>query len=189
VPNGLLVVRRNGKVVVSGNSGIKGVGDAGSVEADTWEDYGNGRVNIRDKFAAYSTPQKGMAAFMQFLQDNSRYHPALARYQQTGNAEQLFDDILAAGYATDKNWTANVRSIRDTQVRPVVRGQTADARQSSMNAGAGSPQPAPADAGPGGAPPAAGAGLHPTVAQKWRQQFGSDPTPEELAQLQMLGLA
>lgn len=143
-------------------SGIKGTGDAGSVEADTWEDYGNGPVNIRDRFAAYSTPQSGMAAFMDFLRNNPRYHGALARYQETGNADALFDDILAAGYATDKQWANKVRSIRDSQVAPVVRRQVADPRQSSLNAGGGSgPQPSAPPAGP--AAPPSGAGLPETA--------------------------
>lgn len=165
-------------------SGIKGEGDAGSVEADTWEDYGNGPVNIRDRFAAYSTPQAGMAAFMDFLRNNSRYHGALARYQETGNADALFDDILAAGYATDKQWANKVRAIRDSQVAPIVRGQTADPRQSSMNA-VGAASSSPLATGPAAGPPAgSGAGsLPPQVAQKWRQQFGRDATPDEVAEL------
>ena len=153
VPNGLLVVRRNGKAVVSGNSGIKGVGSAGSFEADTWEDYGNGRVNIRDKFAAYRTPQEGFQAFMGFLRENKRYAPALQRYEQTRDADQLFRDIHAAGYATDPIWTDKVQNIRANQVAPYVpRPQTADARQ-SLNAGSGSVPSESAPAAAGGPPP------------------------------------
>lgn len=132
-------------------SGIKGEGDAGSFEADTWEDYGNGRVNIRDRFAAYSTPQVGFRAFMQFLHDNERYAPALQRYQQTGDASQLFRDIRAAGYATDPIWAEKVESIRETQVAPIVRGQSSqDMQRVSLNAGASPPPAAPSPAAPAG---------------------------------------
>ena len=169
-------------------SGIKGEGDAGSVEADTWEDYGNGPVNIRDRFAVYSTPQAGMAAFMDFLRNNSRYHGALARYQQTGNADALFDDILAAGYATDKQWANKVRSIRDTQVAPIVRQQqAADPRQSSMSPNAAAPSPVAASPSPaasaGPASSGGGAGLPPSVVAGWRQMYGRDPDPQEAQEL------
>lgn len=143
-------------------SGIKGEGDAGSFEADTWEDYGNGRVNIRDRFAAYSTPQVGFRAFMQFLHDNSRYAPALARYQQTGDASQLFRDIRAAGYATDPLWADKVENIRANQVAPIVRGQAdQDMQRLSLNAAPAAapgrtapPAPAGVSSAPAGAPPA-----------------------------------
>ena len=148
-------------------SGIKGEGDAGSFEADTWEDYGNGRVNIRDRFAAYSTPQVGFRAFMQFLHDNSRYAPALARYQQTGDASQLFRDIRAAGYATDPLWADKVENIRANQVAPIVRGQAdQDMQRLSLNA-------APA-AAPGRTAPPAPAGVASTPA-------GAPPAPWETA--------
>lgn len=137
--------------------GLKGTGPAGSVEADTWEDYGNGRTNIRDKFKAFNTPQEGFRGFFDFLQENPRYHDALARYQQTGDATRLFQDVNAAGYATNKTWWQDVKSIRDNQVAPVIRQVAGDPRQ-SLNAGAGSPPAAPAAAGPGGVPPAAGVG-------------------------------
>lgn len=103
-------------------SGLKGEGDAGSVEADTWEEVGGQRVSTRARFAAYSTPQAGMAAFMARLRTNPVYADALARYQQSGDASQLFRDINTAGYATDSNWAATIENIRAGQVAPVVRG-------------------------------------------------------------------
>lgn len=174
-------IGKGGDIIGWNVSGIKGAGDAGSFEADTWEQVNGQRVNIRDKFAAYSSPQVGFGAFMKFLQDNPRYHVALAEYQRTGNAEKLFDDVNAAGYATDPIWSQKLRSIRDTQVAPVVRGGQP---QSSMNAGSATSPAQPASpSGAAGAPPASSAALPPTVAQKWEAQFGRPPTPEEAQEL------
>lgn len=178
-------IGKGGQIIGWNVSGIKGTGDAGSFEADTWEDYGNGRVDIRDRFAAYSGPEAGFGAFMKFLQDNPRYHRALAEYRQTGNAEKLFDDVNAAGYATDPIWSQKLRSIRDTQVAPIVRQQqAADPRQSSMSQNAAAAPVAassPPVAGP--AAPPSGAGLPPSVRERWVAQFGREPTPEESAEL------
>jgi flagellum-specific peptidoglycan hydrolase FlgJ len=103
--------------------GIKGEGPAGSREAATWEAGPNGeRVNTTARFAAYNTPVEGMGGFFDFLKNNSRYAPALARYQQTGDASQLFRDVNAAGYATDQSWADKVANIRATQVAPITAG-------------------------------------------------------------------
>ena len=156
-------VGKGGGFIGNNFSGIKGEGSAGSFEADTWEDYGNGRVNIRDRFAAYHTPQEGFRAFMAFLHNNERYAPALARYQQTGDASQLFRDIRAAGYATDPIWADKIENIRETQVAPIVRGQSSqDMQRLSLNAAqplapggsAAPPAPAGVSSAPAGAPPA-----------------------------------
>jgi TP901 family phage tail tape measure protein len=100
--------------------GIKGEGPGGSELVDTWEDYGNGPVHIKDRFAVFRSITEGMGGFMWFLQNNSRYNPALAAFSQTGNATQLYRDILTAGYATDKSWVDKVISIRNGQVKPVA---------------------------------------------------------------------
>jgi flagellum-specific peptidoglycan hydrolase FlgJ len=102
--------------------GIKGKGDAGSVTADTHEIVNGQRVDMPDAFAAYSSPAAGFRAFFDFLQNNSRYAGALQRYQQTGDASQLFRDVNAAGYATDTEWASKVENIRRNQVAPITRG-------------------------------------------------------------------
>ncbi len=150
--------------------GIKGKGTAGSARAATHEIINGQRVDIDDDFAAYNTPQEGMRGFFDFLENNSRYHPALARYRQTGNASQLFRDVNAAGYATDAGWAGKVENIRNNQVAPLVRGQ----RQSSA-----APQPEQQPS----------AGLPPRVAQQFKTVTGMDASPEDIEQLRGLGLA
>lgn len=150
----------NGSDAFIGNnfSGIKGKGPTGkSFTARTWEMENGQRVPQDAEFAAFDTPEEGMAAFMNFLRDNSRYAPALQRYQQTGDARQLFQDINAAGYATNPNWWSDVDSIRANDVTPNVRGSVADARQ-SLNAGADAPTASAAPQATASAVPPAGSG-------------------------------
>ena len=107
--------------------GIKGSNPrtgANTGPVNTWEDYGNGRQNIQDTFRAYDSPAESYADFGQFLKDNSRYQPALQRFQQTGDAQQLVRDIHAAGYATDPDWSSKIISIANG-IAPVARGSAA----------------------------------------------------------------
>lgn len=132
--------------------GIKGTGDAGSENAATWEQTASGPVNINDNFAAYSTPVVGSRAFFDFLQNNSRYAGALQKYNQTGDAVQLFRDVNAAGYATDPDWAGKVQNIRDNQVAPLVRDTAPNAA-----AGLAPVAAAPPSAAAGSPPPPAAA--------------------------------
>lgn len=111
--------------------GLKGKGPAGSVTSGTWEQTPQGPVHITDEFAAYNTPVEGFGAFFDFLQQNPRYAPALAAYQKTGDAQQLFADVNAAGYATDPQWASKVASIRANQVAPVTQALQTGAAQTS----------------------------------------------------------
>jgi hypothetical protein len=141
-------VGKGGGFIGNNFFGIKGKGPAGSVNAGTWEQTPSGPVQIRDDFAAYNTPVEGFRGFFDFLQNNSRYAPALAAFRRTGDASKLFADVNAAGYATDPQWAAKVASIRDNQVAPVTRGLSA-----APPAPAPVPAAPPAPAATGGRPP------------------------------------
>lgn len=114
-------VGKGGGFIGNNFSGIKGTGSAGSFTSNTWEQVNGQRVPQKATFAAFNTPQEGFKAFMNFLENNSRYAGALARYRATGDSDALFTDINTAGYATDPNWANTVRNIRDRQVRPLLR--------------------------------------------------------------------
>lgn len=100
--------------------GIKGEGPAGKELVDTWEWVNGQRVYIKDWFAKFSNPVEGMGGFMWFLKKNPRYSTALANFERTGDAIQLFKDVNAAGYATNPTWWKFVSDIREGQVRPVT---------------------------------------------------------------------
>ena len=157
-------VGKGGGFIGNNFYGIKGHGPAGSFNAATWEQENGQRVNQNADFAAYNTPVEGFRGFFDFLQNNSRYAPALERYRQTGDAEQLFRDVNAAGYATNPTWWSDVKSIRDNQVAPVVRRQQQ----------------------PSAAPQAS---MHPKVQSAFEAANGRPPTASELEELRSMGLA
>ena len=138
VPNGLLIVRRNGKVVISGNSDPQAIG---SGNYGTWESEGGQRVNQNADFAAYPSVQAGFEAIPRFIQTNMPQ--AWARYQQTHDAAGLIRDINAAGYATNPTWFSDIESIVGGNVAP------------SLTAG---PSPADSPSSPPAAPPNAAGG-------------------------------
>jgi hypothetical protein len=154
--------------------GIKGKGDAGSVSAATHEIVNGARQNISDAFAAYSSPTAGFAAFFDFLKTNSRYGPAMQRFQQSGDAAQLFRDVNAAGYATDPQWAQKVENIRAGQVAPVTKDL----------------QAAPTPGEPGGAPTTRGSVWEPgsSAAPKFGTYTAESLTPNQFTEGQAQGL-
>jgi flagellum-specific peptidoglycan hydrolase FlgJ len=84
VPNGLVVVRRNGKVVVSGNSitavpgrpNQAGVGQGG-------------------RFAHYNSPQDSLNDFVDLISTNPRYAEAWAN---RGDPQKFFQGLVKGGY-------------------------------------------------------------------------------------------
>lgn len=94
--------------------GIKGSNPrtgANTGPVSTWENYGNGRVNIQDTFRAYGSPAESYADFAQFLKDNPRYQGALQILQRTGDPAAFIKAVHQAGYATDPAWSDKILSI------------------------------------------------------------------------------
>jgi TP901 family phage tail tape measure protein len=133
-------VGKGGGFIGNNFFGIKGQGPAGSVTAQTWEMVNGRPVSQAAEFAAHNDPVQGFGGFMDFLQRNPRYAPALAAYQKSGNAQQLFQDINAAGYATDPAWAGKVANIASNQVAPHVPA-------SGANPVSGLPDPNPPSGG------------------------------------------
>jgi TP901 family phage tail tape measure protein len=71
-------------------------------------------------FKQYPSLSAGLHGFMDFLQQNPRYAAALARYQQTGDVDQLTADANAAGYSETPDWQDRIRRIRQTTVEPIT---------------------------------------------------------------------
>jgi flagellum-specific peptidoglycan hydrolase FlgJ len=72
-------------------------------------------------FKKYPSLSAGLHGFMDFLQENPRYAAALARYQQTGDVDQLTRDANAAGYSETPTWQDNIKNIRQTTVEPLTQ--------------------------------------------------------------------
>ncbi|MCC6191372.1 MAG: glucosaminidase domain-containing protein [Anaerolineales bacterium] len=90
----------------------------------TWEDYGQGRVNIQDTFRAYDSPAESYEDFGNFLWDNARYANALKVLKETGDGAAFLREVHRAGYATDPLWSDKVLRIAN-DVRNVVNGPNA----------------------------------------------------------------
>src|SRR5256885_1777828 len=60
---------------VHGNNlfGIKGTGLAGSFSSQTWEDYGEGAMTIKNTFHTYHSPTKSLLDFAKLIMTSPRY--------------------------------------------------------------------------------------------------------------------
>lgn len=101
---------------MAGSNNFHGIqaqpGEAGAVPYKDWRPDGAGGQQFYDAAQrSFADPLAGFHGFASFLRDNPRYGPALERYKQTGDAEQLTRDIHAAGYAEDPEWSNKVTSI------------------------------------------------------------------------------
>ena len=91
--------------------GIKGTGTRGSQNLATWEAGPNGeRININDSFRAYNNDNDAYADFHN-LTSQGRYAPAWQAYQQHHDPLRFLNDIVQAGYATDKQWATKIGQI------------------------------------------------------------------------------
>jgi len=98
--------------------GIKGQGPAGSINAGTWEDYGQGPVQIRDAFRAYDNLTQSFQDFADLVMNAPRY--AAAKGQQT--VEGFVSALKAGGYMTDPNYVGKIQSIVDRYAPQIEQG-------------------------------------------------------------------
>jgi flagellum-specific peptidoglycan hydrolase FlgJ len=89
--------------------GIKGKGPAGSINAQTWEDYGAGPVTIRDAFRAYDNLTQSFQDFADLIMNAPRY--AAAKGQDT--VAGFVGALKAGGYMTDPNYVGKIQNIVD----------------------------------------------------------------------------
>lgn len=90
--------------------GHKGTGPAGSQLLNTWEDYGQGRVNIKANFKAYNSPKEAIQDYVNLIKRN--YPQA---YALKDNPEAMIAAIKAGGYATDPNYVQGVMGTPEFQ--------------------------------------------------------------------------
>lgn len=121
---------------------------------------------------SFDSPYAAFRGFADFLTGNPRYGPALARYQQTKDVNQLAADIKAAGYAEDPAYAGKIQSIMAGI--PDIPAPAAPARTTA---------PSPASVPPDGVPTAVADG------PGWRQTWGKDLTPHQINETLGLGLS
>ena len=127
--------------------GIKvGIGWTGATTGavGTWEDYGNGPVQITDTFRAYNSPADSYVDFINFLNSNSRYAPAMAAFAQTGDAVAWIHGIKDAGYATDPAWPDKIIALANVVDGVIGAGGYSTTVPPSSGGGSGSGGSSPA---------------------------------------------
>jgi flagellum-specific peptidoglycan hydrolase FlgJ len=86
--------------------------DPNGVPYVDWRPGPNGeKVSYAARQASFASPLEGFRGFARFLTENPRYAPALDRYRQTGDVNELAAGIHQAGYAEDPEYTRKITSI------------------------------------------------------------------------------
>lgn len=78
------------------------------MDVATTEFYGGQPIKEQASFRAYESFDQSFDDFVNFLQNNPRYQPALAA---AGDPEQFMTQLHQAGYATDPNYSSKVLSV------------------------------------------------------------------------------
>src|SRR5687767_8122273 len=91
--------------------GIKGKSSSGKSKTyDTWEMIDGQRVDIKDEFAVYDSPDEAFQDMIALLQ-TPRYKAAYDYVQSTGDGAGFMRMMNDAGYATDRNWADSVVAL------------------------------------------------------------------------------
>lgn len=102
--------------------GIKGSGDAGSLNSPTWEMVNGQRVNTTDGFAQYSSPEAAFSGLDQFL-SGPRYAAAYAALKAGGiTPRQFMERINGAGYATNPAWGDTIADSAASTIDTLLHG-------------------------------------------------------------------
>jgi len=183
--------------------GIKGTGPAGSFSTPTWEDYGNGRVNIVDNFRAYHSPAESFIDFADLVETSPRYKGAVG---QT-TVEGFVNGLRQGGYMTDPDYVSKISAITtryssviDDSLRAAGAAPLSGSSAQPAPAAAASPPPVVMAANAPASQPGAGvvvpdqfhiglpadeamAACGPVAAIAFAQVYGRNPTPAEAMDL------
>lgn len=88
--------------------GIKGAGNAGSVEVQTHEFYDGKRVVVMRKFAAYKTWQDSIEAHSKLLTTSKRYAPC---FEHSDDPEAFARALKKCGYATSPTYAEKLIAL------------------------------------------------------------------------------
>lgn len=110
--------------------GIKGPGQV----LDTKEQGATGLYNTRDSFRKYESPEHSVDDYANFIMSNSRYRPV----REARTLDEQIEAMGRSGYATDKDYTAKLRSIANnlsgnaTPFTPRERGRPEAPRSAGL---------------------------------------------------------
>ena len=83
---------------------------------DTLEYRGGIAKKEQAKFRAYQSPQQSLQDYVAFIQQNPRYQDAV---KASGNTKAYFEQLQAAGYATDPAYAQKIMAVYQS---PVLQG-------------------------------------------------------------------
>lgn len=81
-----------------------------TINVPTHEYYFGQRVDVNEDFRSYRSIEHGFADYVNFIKGNPRYSEAVRAAQRNDN-EGYVNALQAAGYATDPDYAAKIKSI------------------------------------------------------------------------------
>lgn len=97
-----------GKSVKGNNYGGIKAWKKGNTQSFMTKEHENGRfVSREEEFQAYNTPEEGFIGIIEFLNKNPRY----SKLKTAKTAEEAADILAKAGYATDPDYAAKLKSV------------------------------------------------------------------------------
>ncbi|MGP9801467.1 flagellar assembly peptidoglycan hydrolase FlgJ [Rheinheimera sp. NSM] len=98
---------------------------------DTLEYRGGVAKKEQAKFRAYDSPAHSLQDYVNFISSSSRYQDAV---KVTTDAKAYFEQLQAAGYATDPAYAQKIMAVYQSPVMQQVRSEQDDAQENSVGA-------------------------------------------------------
>lgn len=95
-------------------SGIKAVAGQQSVTLSTQEFINGQMVTIKDGFAVWASPYKGLIGYAEFFHKNKRYKTAL---KFPNDPFRFIEEIKKAGFATDPDYVTKLHGLLKTDFK------------------------------------------------------------------------
>ncbi|MBI2258172.1 MAG: glucosaminidase domain-containing protein [Flavobacteriia bacterium] len=94
--------------------GIKSTKGQNSIELKTKEFVNGQWIEIKDGFATWETPYKGLVGYAQFFHKNKRYKNAL---KYPNDPYQFIVEIKKVGYATDPDYVSKLHRMLENDLK------------------------------------------------------------------------
>lgn len=78
------------------------------------------------RFRAYNSPQHSLADYVDFIRDNPRYQPAV---NASGDVQRYFEQLQAAGYATDPAYAEKIMAVYQSPVMQQVLSESNNSQE------------------------------------------------------------
>ena len=93
---------------------------------DTLEYRGGIAKKEQARFRSYASPEQSMKDYVAFIQQNPRYQDAVTA---SGNPKAYFEQLQAAGYATDPAYAQKIMAVYQSPALQNARTDNSDAKE------------------------------------------------------------